>query len=79
MFHRTIHEAMRLGDDMKETSTSVDVDGIPSDSPLFTVVQSFELLDVFLADLETKYVDIGTHTVRVLRLREGDETKILVQ
>lgn len=74
MFHLPTHEAMRLGNDMKETANSVNIDGIPGNSPLFTAVQFIEFLDVFLADLETKHIDIGAHTVRILRLGEGDET-----
>jgi hypothetical protein len=79
MFHLPMHEAMRLDNDMKKTSTSVDINGIPSNSPIFTAVQSIEFLDVFPANLETKHIDIGAHTVRILRLGEGDETASIVQ
>lgn len=79
MFHLPMHEAMRLDNDMNKTTNSVDIDGIPSNSPIFTAVQFIEFLDVFLADLETKHIDIGAYTVRILRLGEGDETGPIVQ
>jgi hypothetical protein len=68
-----MHEAVRLDDDMEKTTTSVDINGIPSNSPIFTAVQFVEFLHVFITDLKTKHIDIGAHTVRVLRLGEGDE------
>jgi hypothetical protein len=61
------------------TTTLVNVDGIPSNSPLFTTVQFIEFVDVFLADLEAKHIDIGTHTVWVLGLGKGDQTGPTVQ
>ncbi len=64
---------------MKKTTISVNVDRIPSNSPLFTAVQFIESLDVFLADFEIKYIDIGAHTVRVLRLGERNEPRSTVQ
>jgi len=74
MFHLPMHEAMRH----EKTTTSVDIDGIPSNSPIFTAVQFIKFLDVFIADLETKHIDIGAHTVWTLRLGEGDETGPIV-
>ena len=74
-----MHEAMPSDDDMKKTTTSVDINGIPSNSPIFAAVQFIEFLDVFLADLEIKHLDIGAHTVGILRLGEGDETGPIVQ
>jgi hypothetical protein len=79
MFHLPMHEAMRLDNDMKKTTTSVDIDGIPGNSPIFTAVQFIEFLDVLLADLETKHIDIGAHTIWILRLGEGDKTGPIVQ
>lgn len=79
MFHLPMHEGIRLDNDMKKTTTSVDIDGIPSNSPIFTAVQFIEFLDVFIADLETKNIEIGAHTVRILRLGEGDETGPIVR
>ena len=79
MFHLPMHEAMRLDNDMKKTTASVDINGIPSNSPIFTAVQFIEFLDIFPAHLEIKYIDIGAHTVRILRLGEGDETAPIIQ
>jgi len=56
------------------TTTLVDIYGIPSDCSIFAAVQSIEFLNVFSVDLEIKDIDIGTYTVRVLRLGKRDET-----
>jgi hypothetical protein len=79
MFYLPMHETMPLDNDMKKTTTSVDVDGIPSNSPIFTAVQFIEFLVVFITYLEIEHIDIGAHTVRILRLGEGDETGPIVQ
>ena len=63
---------------MKKTA-SIDINGIPSNGPIFSSVQIIEFLDVFIADLEIKYIDIGAHTVRILRLGEGDKTGLINQ
>jgi len=53
---------------------SVNVYGIPSNSPLFSTVEFIEALDVLPAQFEVKYVNVRTHAVRVLRLGKGDKT-----
>jgi hypothetical protein len=70
---------LQLGSDTKKITTSLGVDGIPSYGSIFAAVELIEPLNVFPTHLEIKHIDIGTHTVRVLRLGKGNETGLRIR